>query len=150
MNAKAKSGIFIMSMAAAMLLQSAPGQAHDQEGKRACDVSMLRGLYLFRASGFNFVSGAAVPKAIMESTRFNGDGTLVAETVTLTILGQTPPVRHQNTLGSYTLEANCTGTITFSDGPAFDIFVSSPWLVSLIQTGPVPAVLQGDARFISR
>jgi len=150
MKAKAKSCILGMLAATTIALQSTASQAHDEGAKRACDVSMLRGLYLFKGTGFNFVNGGAVPKAIIESIRFNGDGTLVAETVTLTILGQTPPVRHQNTPGVYTVESNCTGTVAFSDGPAFDTFVSSPWLLSLIQTGPVPAVLQGDARFVSR
>ena len=56
--------------------------------------------------------------------------------------------------GTYTVEENCTGTVTFADGPAFDAFVASQSLVSMVQTaGPNPAVpniMQGDARFISR
>jgi len=142
---------FSTLVALSLLAAGATAQSHDRgDGRRPCDVSMLRGLFLFKGTGFNpSATGNPVPKAIIESIRFNGDGTLVAETVTLVVLGQ-PPVRRGGTLGTYTLDSNCTGTITFSDGPAFDTFVNSPWLVSMIQTAPVPAVLQGDARFVSR
>jgi len=34
---------------------------------------MLRGLYLFKDTGYNPVNGVAVPKAIIEPIRFNND-----------------------------------------------------------------------------
>ena len=150
MNKKAKIRIGLGLATLAMAILGAPASAHDLVPKRTCSVEMLRGLYLFKGTGFQPINGAAVPKALIESIRFNGDGTLVAETVTVTIFGQTPPNRTGGALGTYTVEANCTGTITFTNGPTFDTFVSSPLLLNLIQTGPVPAVLLGDARFVSR
>jgi len=150
MNTKAKTGLALGLAAASLALLSAPANAHDPGSKRECSVEMLRGVYLFKGSGFQPINGAAVPKAIIESIRFNGDGTLVAETVTVTFFGQSPPNRQGGALGTYTVEPNCTGTVTFADGPRFDTFVSSPLLLNLIQTGPVPAVLLGDARFVSR
>ncbi|MFL6618858.1 MAG: hypothetical protein ACJ8MH_09665 [Povalibacter sp.] len=148
MKLKAKLGIGTAIIAA--LVTSMPSHANDAHAHRECNAQMLRGLYLFTGAGFNLANGATVPKAIVETIRFNGDGTLVAETVTLTVLGQAP-IRRENTPGIYTLEPNCTGTITFADSPAYDTFVSSPWSISMVQTGgPVPAVLVGDARFVSR
>src|SRR3954447_13507382 len=150
MELKVKTA-FGIATAAALMVTSLTSHADDSHGPhRECSTQMLRGLYLFTGAGFNLANGATVPKAIMETIRFNGDGTLFAETVTLTVLGQAP-IRRQNTPGIYTLEPNCTGTITFADSPAYDTFVSSPWSVSMVQTGgPVPAVLVGDARFVSR
>ena len=150
MSNKEKKRLVTMLAACAVALCAAPGHANDNGApRRECSVAMLRGLYLFKGSGFNLTaSGATVPKAIIESIRFNGDGTLVAETATVTVLGA-PPNRSQGSLGTYTVLPDCTGTITFSNGPAFDTFVSSPLLLSLIQTAG-PGVLQGDARFVSR
>jgi hypothetical protein len=150
MNMKAKTGFALGLAAVSMALLGAPASAHDSGQKRECSVEMLRGLYLFKGSGFQPINGAAIPKAIIETIRFNGDGTLLAETVTVTILGQSPHVAKPASAGHYTVEPDCTATITFDDGPAFNGFVASPLQVSLIQTGPAPAVLQGDARFVSR
>jgi hypothetical protein len=152
MTAKGKTGV--RALLAATTLAILGGSTLAQGGelpRRECSVQMLRGLYLFKGSGFNPVNanGIAVPKAIIEPIRFNGDGTLVAESATVVVLGNAPS-RSVGTPGTYTVNSDCTGTIVFSSGPAFDTYVSSPLLVSLIQTGPVPAVLQGDARFISR
>jgi hypothetical protein len=150
MNTKGKSrAATLLAVTVGALLGVAALAQAGELPRRECSVQMLHGLYLFKASGYNPVNGVAVPKAIIEPIRFNGDGTLVAESATVTILGQSP-MRSAGTPGTYTVEPNCTGTITFSNGPAFDIFVSSPLLLSLIQTGPVPAVMLGDARFISR
>ncbi len=150
MNTKEKSRVSTLLAVTAAAILGVPALAQAGElPRRECNVQMLRGLYLFKATGYNPVNGVAVPKAIIEPIRFNGDGTLVAESATVTVLGQSPS-RSANTPGTYTVEADCTGTITFSSGPAFDTFVSSPLLLTLIQTGPVPAVMLGDARFVSR
>jgi len=151
MTTKRKICLALALAASGMTLLGTTAQAGGDGpfGRRECRPEMLRGLYLFKGTGFNPVNGVAVPKAIIETIRFNGDGTLVAETVTLTVLGQSP-VRREGTGGTYTVDANCTGTITFSDGPGFDIYVSSALFISLIQTAPIPAVLQGDARYVAR
>src|SRR5689334_14655893 len=110
MNAKAKSGSFTL-FAAALALQCAPVESHEGiAARRSCDASMLHGLYLFKGSGFASINGATVPKAVLGSVRFNGDGTLVAESLTVTLLNL-PPVQQSGSPGSYTVESDCTGTI---------------------------------------
>lgn len=150
MKAKVKPGS-VGLIAVALTLQCVQAQSHDgAPPRRSCDASMLRGLYLFKGSGFASINGAAVPKAILGSVRFNGDGTLVAESLTVTILNL-PPVIVADSPGTYTVESNCTGTLTFPSGLAWNIYVSSPGFVSQIQTaGPDHGVIQADARFISR
>jgi hypothetical protein len=66
-----------LMIVAAMAFVGVTGVAQasdDDEG--ACSVATLRGLYVFAASGYNIVGGAAQPKAILESIRFDGNGTL--------------------------------------------------------------------------
>ena len=111
----------------------------------------LRGAYLFATHGWNIVGGVAVPKAIVEGINFNGDGTLVSPFATVSINGM---ILHSNgSVGVYAVAADCTGTLAFTNGPSFDIFVDPKgkqlWM---IQTGPVgvPAVFEGLVTQVSR
>jgi hypothetical protein len=124
-----------------------PGQA--QTGSRTCGAHSLRGTYVFSASGYNIVGGVPQPKAIVEVIAFNGDGTLTVPAATVSLNGlilQSPPGT-----GDYTLDTDCTGTITFHGAPpglqppTFDIFLATngekAWM---IQTN-ANTVFQGTA-----
>ena len=105
---------------------------------------MLQGKYVFAGSGYNIVAGVAQPKALVEVINFNGDGTLSVPAATVTINGVIAQAPSGGT-GSYTLDSSCAGTLTFSNGPSFDIFVSSKGdKIWMIQTNP-NTVLQGEA-----
>jgi hypothetical protein len=107
-----------------------------------CNVHMLRGSYLFATHGWNIVGGVAQPKAIVEGIDFNGDGTLVSPFATVSINGTI--IHSSGSVGSYTVAADCTGTLTFTGGASFDIFVQlNGQQLWMIQTGPVPAVFEG-------
>lgn len=118
-----------------------------------CSAHTLRGLYVFSAHGWNIVGGVAVPKAIVEGIEFNGDGTLVVPFATVSINGNI--IRSGGSVVSfYTVEADCTGTLTFTAGPSFDIFVQpgDGKKIWMIQTGPAaapPAVFEGTATKVS-
>jgi hypothetical protein len=146
-------------IASAIALQCAQAYAHDNpqanghdnpQARRGCDVAMLRGLYLLKGSGQAVVNGAVVPKALLGSVRFNGDGTLVVETLTLTVLNL-PPLEQVDSPGNYTVESNCTGTLAIPGGPTWNIFVSSRAYATQIQTGgPDHGITLADLRYISR
>ena len=116
-----------------------------------CRVWRLNGLYLFSATGYNIVPGAAEPsqpKAIVELIRFNGDGTLSVPGATRSVngvIGRSPP----GGTGIYALDADCRGTLSFTNGPSFDIYVAPGeqdlWM---IQTND-NTVLQGNVTKIS-
>ena len=112
-----------------------------------CGVRTLRGTYVFAARGFNIVAGVAQPKAIIEVIEFNGDGTLYVPAATLSVNGVI--VRPPPSIGTYTVENDCSGTILFG-GPTFDIFISSGadeiWM---IQTNS-NSVFEGTASRTSR
>jgi hypothetical protein len=140
-----------VSLVAAMTF-STPGIAQAQTRGPlvpTCGLQTLRGLYLFATHGWNIVGGVAQPKAIVEGIDFNGDGTLVSPFATVSINGTI--IRSSNTPGTYTVYADCTGTLTFTGGASFDVFVDKKgdelWM---IQTGgAVPAVFQGTATRVS-
>ena len=138
-------------LAAAMAL-AVSGVARAQE-LDACSKSMLSGLYVFTASGFNIVSGVPQPKAIVELIRFNGDGTLTNPWTTVSINGaitQHPHPLEPAGTGSYSVGADCTGTLHFDTGPNYDFFVGfNGSEIQMIQTNP-NTVFQGKAERVSR
>ena len=145
-------------LAAAMALAvSGVAQAKDDdEDGKACSVSILHGLYVFTASGFNIVGAAAQPKAIVELIRFNGDGTLTVPAVTRSINGAIAstfppsPIIPPNGTGAYSVGQDCTGSLTFTQGPSFDLFVEFKGSeIQMIQTNP-NTVFRGTAERVSR
>ena len=142
-----KSILGTLIIAATALAASANALADDQP--RPCSAETLTGLYVFSATGYNIVGGVAQPKAIVEVIRFNGDATLTVPAATRSIngvIGRSPP----GGTGTYTLEAGCNGTLSFTGGPSFDIFVSPKgedlWM---IQTND-GTVFQGNVTRVSR
>jgi len=127
--------------------QDASSFAPVEGEERACTVQTLRGSYVFSASGFNIVGGVQQPKAIVEVIAFNGDGTLDVLAATVSLNGVI--IRSLPSAGTYTVEDNCSGTITLN-GPTFDMFLSKDGDdISMIQTNP-NTVFQGLATRTSR
>ena len=88
---------------------AAAGEAAD--GRRVCSVGMLKGLYLSSWDGYANFGGNLVPKALMEGIRFNGDGTEISQFGTLNF-GGTIITDVTGGVGTYTVAADCTGTLT--------------------------------------
>jgi hypothetical protein len=145
------SSLFACALVMLAMAATTFGTARAETRLPGCGVYTLHGLYLFDAHGWNIVGGVAVPKAIVEGIDFNGDGTLVSPFSTVSVNGTI--IRSSGTPGSYMLNADCTGTITFSPGPRFDIFADPlDRHIWMIQTGPeaMPAVFEGTATRVSR
>ena len=103
-------------------------------------------------SGWSAATGVWLPKAIVEYIRFNGDGTLSVLAATVAnpagngAVIQVPP----GGTGVYTVDTGCTGTLSFTNGPSFNL-VAGPkgdelWM---IQTNP-NNVLQGTVTRVTR
>jgi hypothetical protein len=92
------------------------------EADRHCSVGMLRGLYLWTFDGYANFGGDLVPKAVMQGLRFNGDGTTFNPFGTVNI-GGTIIIDATGGVGTYTVAADCTGTMSITDGPSFNIYV---------------------------
>jgi hypothetical protein len=86
-----------------------------------CSVQTLRGVYLWAWDGYQNFGGNPVPKTIMQGIQFNGDGTFTNTFGTINI-GGTIVRDVTGGVGTYTVAANCTGTMS-STGPSFNIYV---------------------------
>jgi len=100
-----------------------PGTASAAAGfPQPCSERTLNGLYLLTFDGYQNVDGNLVPKAIMQGTRFNGDGTTFNAFGTVNI-GGFIIIDATGGVGTYTVAADCTGTISITDGPSFNMYV---------------------------
>jgi hypothetical protein len=141
--------------AAITLAASGIARANDDDDRwRVCSEATLRGLFVFSASGFTIVGGAAQPKAIIELIRFNGDTTLTVPAATLSINGvitQNPAPGAPPGTGTYSVGPDCTGSLQFGPpGPTFELFVGLKGAeVHMIQVN-TGTVFQGTAERVSR
>ena len=101
-------------------------RASNGDGQGECTVATLRGRYLFANSGTAlppaFGLTAPTPSADAGFHVLNGDGT-GTDTVTVRI-GGTIVLRNFVTPITYSVNADCTGTITVPNGPSFDLFIA--------------------------
>jgi hypothetical protein len=137
-----KLAILLGIVTSAVIQFGTSGSVSAQNG--GCSEQTLQGTFVFNGTGFNIVNGAAQPKAIVEGITFSGNGTLSVPFATVSANGQIIQVPPGGG-GTYSVQANCQGTISFTNGPAFNIYVrpngNSLWM---IQTDP-NTVLQGTA-----
>jgi len=83
---------------------------------------MLKGLYLWTFDGYANLGGNLVPKAVMQGLQFNGDGTTYNLFGTVNI-GGTITIDPTGGVGTYTVAADCTGTLSITGGPSFNMYV---------------------------
>ena len=127
----------LVSMVAAMALGTS-ATAGAAAGGQVCSVHMLRGLYLWTFDGYANLGGNLVPKAVMQGTRFNGDGTTFNEFGTVNI-GGTIIIDVTGPGGTYTVAADCTGTLSIPNGPSFNMYVGPGaqklWITQIVGAG---------------
>jgi hypothetical protein len=129
----------LVCLAAAMALgagtSATAGPAPDAQ---VCSVGTLKGLYIWTFDGYADLGGTLVPKAVMQGTRFNGDGTTINAFGTVNI-GGTIIIDVTGGVGTYTVAADCTGTLSIPDGPSFNMYVGPGaqklWITQIVGAG---------------
>src|SRR6266550_226948 len=125
-------GLLVVSMFATPAAASAADLDVDQSFAASnkhtdtCSLSTLKGRYLFADKGTLLPPAFGVTTPTLAADAgfevFNGDGT-GQDTVTLHVTDQIA-VHNIVVDTTYTVNPNCTGTITVKGGPKFDIFVA--------------------------
>ena len=111
----------LLSLVAAMALGTSATAGAAADGQ-VCSAHMLRGLYLWTFDGYQNIGGTLVPKAVMQGTRFNADGTTFNEFGTVNI-GGFIIIDATGGVGTYTVAPDCTGTLSITNGPSFNFYV---------------------------
>lgn len=108
-------------LAAAMALgTSSPARA--AADAQVCSVDRLQGLYVWTFDGYTRLGGSLLPKAVMQGLQFNGDGTTFNTFGTVNI-GGTLIIDATGGVGTYTVAADCTGTLSITGGPSFNMYI---------------------------
>ena len=109
------------ALALALLLplaQAHPARAADAP---ACAPATLKGTYLFAFSGSAVSGGGAAPFAVAGYEVYDGQGHM-RSVVTTNAAGKL--ARNVRQPGTYTVAADCTGTVTYADGTIYDLFIA--------------------------
>ena len=146
-------GVAVAVAAIAGLSHSGTVAASNDDGHRACTLATLTGRYLFADAGTLYppAFGVAQPTPAADAGfhLFNGDGT-GTDTVTFRV-GGTIMLENVVAPTSYTVNPDCTGTLSVLGGPSFGIFVSPDGeAVASIATDPGNYVSTIDRRVSRR
>ena len=99
------------------------GFANDEKAAGAkCSEAMLKGTYLFADDGVGIKGNDHIPFAYAGYEVFDGQGKVKA-VFTLNNNGK-KVIRNETISGTYSVEADCTGTATYSDGTRDDQFIA--------------------------
>ncbi|HEV2697556.1 MAG TPA: hypothetical protein VGU90_06155 [Terriglobales bacterium] len=111
--------VLVGTAAVALLMCGALASGHAQTASARCNNTLIRGDYGFTIEGQKLGGpGPIGPQAGVAMTTFDGDGNLT-QTDSVTINGvHVADFTHPPASGSYTVNADCTGTfsIHFNDG----------------------------------
>ena len=130
----------LVCLLAAMTLSTHSTAQAAPDGR--CDAGQLRGLYIWTFDGYQNFGGHPVPKALMIGIQFNGDGTFTIPFSTVNIGGNA--FEANGGVGTYTVAADCTGTLQVTGGTSFNMYVGAGaqrlWIT---QTGGGPGAGTG-------
>ncbi|MBS0452629.1 MAG: hypothetical protein JSS14_15110 [Proteobacteria bacterium] len=141
------------------LILALPGWA-TADSPRKCGLETLKGTYVFTASGFQRPPASApgtpwFPKAIIEMLQFNGDGTvsspeaIIANPPFPTFDGGIVSTPAPGANGSYSLGADCSGSVQFFDARNVSFYIRVTErgdAIQMLQTNPAQNVFLGEAR----
>jgi hypothetical protein len=115
--------ILLVVGAAALLTSVGAGYAKDENASRAkCSKATLKGTYLFAFNGVEIKGNSDQrPFAIAGYDVFDGNGE-VKGVASGNFNGEV--FRKDPFTGTYTVKANCTGTVAYRDGPQIDVFIA--------------------------
>ena len=117
--------ILLLVVGAPALSTVGAGYAKDENAssRAKCSVATLEGTYLFAQNGVEIKGNDQRPFALAGYDVFDGQGE-VKGVDSGNFNGEV--FRNDRFTGTYTVKANCTGTVTFRDGAAIhgDIFIA--------------------------
>jgi hypothetical protein len=114
--------LILLVVGAAVLTTVGAGYAKDENASRAkCSEATLKGTYLFAQNGVEIKGDEQRPVAIAGYEVFDGNGK-VKGVDSSNFNGEI--TRNERFSGTYSVNADCTGTATYSDGTRYDQFIA--------------------------
>src|SRR5215203_388174 len=138
--------VLVLLVAGAGVLAGGAGYADDngdngdEDDGAKCSKATLDGTYLFAHDGVDISGNDQAPFTIAGMEKYDGNGKVKA-VISANFNGNV--VRHESLSGTYTVKADCTGTLTY--GPeAADVFIAPDGsMFTFVQTKPPETVTSG-------
>jgi hypothetical protein len=136
--------LILLVVGAGALTTVGAGYAKDEDTARAkkCSVATLHGTYLFAFDGVEITgNNDQVPFAIAGYAVFDGNG---KEEGVASSNFNGKVTRNESVSATYTVKADCTGTVTYRDGSRIDVFIAPDGgMFTFVQTKPSELVGSG-------
>jgi len=134
--------LILLVVGAAALTTVGAGYAEDEDASRAkCSEATLEGTYLFAYDGVEIKGDEQLPFAYAGYDVYDGNGK-VKTVSSANVNGKI--TRNEPLSGTYSVKANCTGTLTFEDGTRYDQFIAPDGSqLTFVQTKPSEDVAAG-------
>ena len=135
--------LILLVVGAGALTTVGAGYAKDEDTARAkCSKATLDGTYLFAFNGVEIKgNNEQVPFAIAGYGVFDGNGKEKGVAST-NFNGEVS--RNESVSATYTVKADCTGTVTYRDGSQIDVFIAPDGsMFTFVQTKPSELVGSG-------
>jgi hypothetical protein len=136
--------LLVVTVALVMAAMAIPALADAKDNDAAgakCSEATLDGRYLFAYDGFVVKGNDQVPFASAGYEVYDGNGH-VKGVATTNVNGKV--TRNEPFSGTYTVKANCTGTVRYTDGTQFDQFIDPDGSTfTFVQTKPAKFVTAG-------
>ena len=131
----------VVLLAGMGVLAVGAGFAKDDNTVAKCSEATLHGTYLYADHGFDITGDDQVPIAEAGYQVFNGNGK-VKGVFSSNFNGKI--TRKESFSATYTVEANCTGTVTYSPTEAIDVFIAPDGSVfTAVQIKPSNKLVRG-------
>jgi hypothetical protein len=138
------AGVVLLLVGVVAVLAVGTGHATDEKntGAKKCSVATLDGTYPFAFDGVEIQgNNEQLPFAIAGYGVFDGHGK-EKSVVSSNFNGEVS--RKESISGTYTVKADCTGTLTFADGSQIDMFIAPDGsMFTFVQTKPSELVGSG-------
>ena len=129
--------LILLVVGAAALSTVGAGYAKDENAssRAKCSVATLKGTYLFAQNGVEINGNDQRPFALAGYDVFDGQGEVKGH-ASANFNGKI--TRSKEPLpGTYAVKANCTGTLTFTNGTRYDIFIAPDGsMFTFVHTNP--------------
>jgi hypothetical protein len=134
--------LILLVVGAAALTTVGAGYAKDEDASRAkCSEATLDGTYLFAYDGVEIKGDEQFPFAYAGYDVYDGNG----KVKTVFSLNENGKItRNEPLSGTYSVKADCTGTLTFESGTRYDQFIAPDGSqLTFVQTKPSEFVTSG-------
>jgi hypothetical protein len=138
--------IIVLSTIAALMLGVLTAgvvyASNEDAGAKKCSEATLHGTYLFAFDGIEITgNNDQVPFAIAGYAVFDGNG---KEKGVASSNANGKVTRNERVSATYTVKADCTGTVTFGDESQIDVFIAPDGsMFTFVQTKPSKLVASG-------